>query len=245
MDSLSKATQKWVRSLHQKKYRKQLNQFVAEGPKVVEALLEAGMPAEVVVATPDWLPPKGVQRAVVCTPNELKTLSQLETPNQVLAVFQQPSPVDDDILAHQEALLVLDGVKDPGNLGTLIRLADWFGLNHVVCSMDCVDVWNAKVVQSAMGSLGRIRVSYRALETWMPRQDRVFIGADLGAPSYRDYTPAGNWALVMGSESHGIRPEVHPLLHERVTIPSAPGSTAESLNVGVAAGILLAGLKRS
>ena len=244
MDSLSKATQKWVRSLHQKKYRKQLGQFVAEGPKVVEAFLLQGLKPEILLATPEWASAHPSQAVQWCKADDLKSISQLETPNQVLAVFAQPMDVDDAALEMESALLVLDGVKDPGNAGTLIRLADWFGLNCVVCSTDCVDVWNAKVVQSAMGSLARIKVSYRELETWMPKEDRVFLGADLNAQPYQSLQVPHRWGLVMGSESHGMRPEVHACLHERVTILPAPGSTAESLNVGVAAGILLASLRR-
>ena len=146
---ISKNQQKYVRSLEQKKYRRRENAFVAEGPKVVGDLLEARFNARQIFATDEWLSQNAHDTAQVVTADELQRLSFLQHPQQVLAVFAIPEPSD----RHSRLCLVLDGVQDPGNLGTIIRIADWFGITTIYCSEDTADAWSPKVVQATMGSI--------------------------------------------------------------------------------------------
>ena len=211
---------KKIKSLQQKKFRKQLGLFVAEGEKVVQELLASLYVVEDVFRVGDNISSK-----------ELERISSLKTPNNVLAVARIKSEEPDFTVTS----ILLDGVSDPGNLGTIIRLADWYGIKQIVCSNDTVDCFSPKVVQSTMGSLFRVNVVYMELEDFITRSECPTQAAVMDGDS--DYKCPGKFNLLMGSESHGIRNDLDRMADKRITIKRI--GEAESLNVGVATGILL------
>ncbi|MCC2544814.1 RNA methyltransferase [Hymenobacter sp. BT175] len=245
---VSKAVAKYVHALHLKKYRLREGAFLVEGGKSVRELLSSALLTERVFLTADFalktppLPP-GLPVEIV-TEEELTRLGTLATNNTALAVAKLPQepplPTGTDRL-----LLALDQVRDPGNLGTLIRLADWYGLAGVVCSDTCADPWAPKTVAATMGSFTRVPVWQRELPGWLGTlpPDVPVYGADLEGDNVhrQQLTPRG--VLVMGSESHGMRPEVLARLTQRLHIPGAGG--AESLNVAISAAILLDNFHRA
>lgn len=243
---LSKNEVKHIQSLGQKKGRATSGQFLAEGSKLVAELIHQRPELIVTIyATSSFLQQNGqslpaeVIREVSET--ELQRLSQLQTPNQVVAVVQQ-MPNNPLNLKKDGWILVLDGIRDPGNMGTMLRLADWFGLQGVVGSTDCADIYNPKVVQASMGSLFRIPYFETDLVAWLTSSGRSVVGAVLQGQPLQQVTFGGSGALVIGSEANGISDEVLELVQQRVSIPSYGG--AESLNAAVAAGILLWELKK-
>ncbi len=239
---ITKKQVKYIQSLSQKKLRDSEKQFVAEGPKIVDELLAIGRtPPVAIYATETWMNRTAVAGLPVqpVTDDELQRLSFLPAPNQVLAIFGQP--VAD--LPAGPWQLVLDGIQDPGNLGTLVRIADWFGISKIVCSADTADVYAPKVVQSSMASIARVSVLYTDLESYIKEQgDLSVIGAVLGGQPLSSLEVRLPAALVIGNESKGIRPGLLPLLTGTVTIPRI--GQAESLNAAVATGILLSHLVR-
>ncbi len=227
------ALKKRLRKLKQKKFRWQWQQFVAEGPKVVQDLLQAGLKADVILATQ----PTQYPQAQAVSEAELQALTQLSTSNEVLAIFNFPK------MTFQPELpfLVLDGINDPGNLGTLIRTADWFGLKQVVALPGTADVFNAKTVQSTMGSLGRVAVLYQEpqelFEKW--KASHLWLKADMaGTPLTEFRPPQQPWALVLGSESHGPS-SFWDEKTQALTLPKKGQSAIDSLNVGVAGSIFM------
>jgi len=170
---------------------------------------------------------------------ELERISQLTTPNQVVGVFKKVEskpPVTKDKIS-----LVLDGIQDPGNLGTIIRTADWFGVSHVICSMDCADVYNPKVVQATMGSIARVNIFYTDLLTWLERQHTLTVyAATLEGKDVTEMTALKEGLIIVGNESKGIRDELVQFANERITIPKK--GKADSLNAAVATGIILSKL---
>ena len=239
---VSKSQVKYIQSLSHKKFRDEAGVFVAEGPKIVGELLRIpGLRCRQIFAVREWLENAGSGTAPMqeIEEEDLVRISSLAAPNQVLAVFEKPGFRAADF--GKGITLVLDGIQDPGNLGTLVRLADWFGLTTVLCSGDSADVYNPKAIQATMGSVGRVQVCY---------DDPVAVaGGYPGLPVYatvlggRDlYTigrPERGW-IVIGNESKGIRPALLALASERLTIPGA--GRAESLNAAVAGGIVLSWL---
>lgn len=222
---LSQSTIKKIRSLHKKKFRKEHYEFIVEGVKVVEELLMSDYEV-VAIYSADSL-----QCAIQISEKELFRISALQTPNQVLAVVKMAEFVADGT----KSAIVIDGVRDPGNLGTIIRLADWYGIEQVVCSVDSAECFNPKVVQASMGSLFRVKVTYTDLEAYLSKSKLTSFAAviDGGAA----VSTENNFNLIMGSESHGIRNSLDTLADQRITIEKI--GAAESLNVGVATGILL------
>src|SRR5689334_23160614 len=199
---LSKSEIKDIQSLSHKKFRDALNLFVAEGPKIVSELIElAPEMIENVYAVSSWTGANGKQKITEISEQELQRISQLQTPNQVLAVvrkFESKEPSKDSFS------LYLDTIQDPGNFGTIIRTADWFGIQNVVCSAGCADLYNPKVVQSTMASLARINVYYEEENNWLQGQNVPIYAAVLkGKPLY-DYPRATTGILVIGNESKGI-----------------------------------------
>ena len=251
---LSKRLAKDLRALHAKKGRLAAGQFLVETPKAVQSFLESGWEPVTVVATSDWWatvpaqPSWGPQTAAfVATLSGMAEASALETPSSVLGVFSLPS----ETLPSGEPLrgihLVLDGVRDPGNLGTIVRLADWFGAAGVWLSEDSADAFQPKVVQASMGSLARMPVRRLPLEpllrTWKTAGIPLWATDMEGTPLAKTQAPE-TVAVVLGNEGRGISPEIRALCTEVVTIPRvAPG--AESLNVANAAGIVLFELTRA
>jgi TrmH family RNA methyltransferase len=237
---ISKSQVKYIQSLSHKKFRDEAGVFVAEGPKVVGELLRIpGMRCRQVYAIKEWIAvATGLAGVPVLEAGEpdLERLSALATPNQVVAVFEKPVFPPPDF--NKGITLVLDGIQDPGNLGTLVRVADWFGLSAVLCSRDCADVYNGKAIQSTMGSVGRVPVVYAdpiavvSGYSGLPVIAAVLGGRDLYAMGRVD-----SGFILIGNESKGIRAGLLELATDQVTIPGA--GRAESLNAAVAGGIVL------
>jgi TrmH family RNA methyltransferase len=240
---LSKAQNKHIRSLTQQKFRNEYRLFVAEGVKVANEWLQSANPVQMIIATELWAAanidlmsrhPEATLHIISDT--ELSTLSALQTPNQVLLVIPYPEAKSIPIL--NEWYLVLDDIQDPGNMGTIIRIADWFGINHIICSQGCVDIYNPKVVQSAMGGHLRVAVYEAELTDVLSSLPTPRFAATLGGSNvyYAGTHDAG--VLIIGNESKGISGKVAAMATHHITIPRRGG--AESLNAGVSAGILCA-----
>lgn len=239
---LSKPKVKYIQTLGQKKFRQQEKQFIAEGPRLVSELLQA-VPGHftAIYALPEWI--RENQALIGRVPVEeidaadLEKISQLSTPNAVLAILNQfdNSPVP---AAKGAITLALDAIRDPGNLGTIIRIADWFGIANLVCSTECAELYNPKVVQSTMGSIARVHLAYTSLTDWLKANDGIATYAAMldGKP----VAAAGKikeGILVVGNEAQGVSPGVEALVQTKITIPRIGG--AESLNAAVATGIIL------
>jgi RNA methyltransferase, TrmH family len=240
---LGKIKTKYIQSLYQKKNRDAEGLFIAEGPKIVNEVLTAA-PAllNAVYALPEWLDmhPQAKPVTTVITAAELEKISQQQAPNQVLAVVKQfaARPLPD---ARLQPVLALDGIQDPGNLGTLIRIADWFGVPHIVCGEGCADLYNPKVVQATMGSLLRVAVHYTRLDAYLQNQKGMPVyAAVLNGEPLPNSPGFDKGILLIGNESKGISTGLLPLVTKRVSIPGRGG--AESLNAAVAAGIILSHL---
>lgn len=224
---LSTSHIKKIKSLHQKKFRKEYGLFLAEGEKIVGELIRSDLEIVEMYATMEF------QGAQVITNKELTRISSLKNPNKVLAVARIPGFVANP----SGSAILLDGVNDPGNLGTIIRIADWYGIDQVICSPDCADCYNPKVVQATMGSLFRVKLVYTDLEAYLSNSDLDSYAAVMNGDLIQSPAPSNGFNLIMGSESHGIRQDLDQLADHRVTINRV--GVAESLNVGVATGIIL------
>ena len=247
---ISKNKIKYIRSLELKKNRNKEGKFVAEGFKVVDDLL-ALQPADLIVATQEWLHGKhfAAQTEVIeVTEEELKKVSFLQHPQQVLAVFKQATSGDYSINTN-ELNLALDGVQDPGNLGTIIRIADWFGITHIYCSQDTADVYNPKVGQATMGSIARVKVEYGdllGLVESLPADVPVY-GTLLDGDNIYQQTLENRGLIVMGNEGKGISPALAKKVNHKLLIPNFPEgrATADSLNVAIATAITCSEFRRN
>ena len=254
--AISKNQIKFIRQLEQKKFRRREGLFVAEGTKVVGDLLAHYKPHSL-FATNEWLTEHS---SVIChlpsaitevTDEELRRLSFLQHPQQVLALFPIPLPTDisltSQLSTHTKLSLALDGIQDPGNLGTIIRIADWFGIEQIFCNTDTVDAWNPKVVQATMGSIARVNIIYINLSEFLDTLPSGFpvYGTLLDGDNIytQPLTPHG--IIVMGNEGNGISPEIRQKVNRRLLIPSyRTDDTAESLNVAIATAIICAEFRR-
>ncbi|HMN90068.1 MAG TPA: RNA methyltransferase [Saprospiraceae bacterium] len=246
--TLSKQHIQFVRSLQLKKFRQKYNNFVVEGDKMVrEILQQQHIRMASLYALPEWLDANALLLTYCnvpmhpISPAELHKISGLSTPNQVLAVADIPEPPTITSLALEGFSLYLDQIQDPGNLGTLLRIADWFGLRYVFCSPGCVDVYNPKVVQASMGAILRVP----CLERNLPELTAAFptlpiCGAVLDGDNLFRTTLPQHGLIVIGNESRGIAEDTAALLTNRLTIPAPQHAGAESLNAAVAAGIIIA-----
>ena len=251
---LSKNQAKLVRSLQSKKQRSQQGLFVAEGNKTVLDLIEGQMDLLFWCATPSWLEKESglldrlETKVLEVDPKVLSQISSHQSPQGLLGVFKIPEIQISDQQFSSGLTLMLDKINDPGNLGTLVRIADWFGIQHVVCSPDCVDVFNPKSVSASMGSLARIQVHYTSLVELFQNASAKYpgigiYGAILHQPSvYEASLPKDAW-LVLGSESHGVSEDLLPHISHPISIPAFGG--AESLNVATAGAILCSEFKRN
>lgn len=247
---ISKNKIKYIRSLELKKNRNKEGKFVAEGFKVVDDLL-ALQPADLIVATQEWLHGKHLAdqtEVIEVTEEELKKVSFLQHPQQVLAVFNQAQDGDFSINT-QELSLALDGVQDPGNLGTIIRIADWFGITHIYCSQDTADVYNPKVVQATMGSIARVKVEYGnllALVESLPADVPVY-GTLLDGDNIYQQQLENRGLIVMGNEGKGVSPALAKKVNRKLLIPNFPEgrATADSLNVAIATAITCSEFRRT
>lgn len=239
--ALSKNEIKLIKSLQVKKSRESNKLFVVEGVKLVTELLEQKKfkVESIFYSEPFGVDlPKDVHHFKI-SPNELERISGLVSPNKVLAVVKYPSIKPPNLDQHQ-LLLILDEISDPGNLGTILRTADWFGVNTIIASPTTVDLFNPKVIQASMGAVYRVNFIQQDLATCiadLKENDFTLVGANLNGKNLYDYTFSSKTALVMGSESHGIAPKIEKMLDETLTIPRI-GQT-ESLNVAIAAAVIL------
>jgi TrmH family RNA methyltransferase len=236
---LTKAFIKHIAQLHQKKYRKSSGLFIVEGKKSVREFLEMGFACEHLWVTDILKTEFTGFSCEVIDENSLKKMSALVHPPGVLAVFKIP---DDSVLNWNGLTVALDGIQDPGNLGTIIRLCDWFGVSQLICSVDTVDCFNPKVVQASMGSLSRVRVLYRDLSAALSEKPETLLvfGAFMDGKNVHETHLPGEGILVLGNEANGISAKIESQIQHKISIPqrNAHGQT-ESLNVASAAAILL------
>jgi RNA methyltransferase, TrmH family len=252
---LSKSRIQFINSLAINKYRKINRKFIAEGPKIVGELLLSGFVCEGIYALGGWIEnnltrlPKEIE-IIEITEKELKRISSLKTPNQVVAVVNMPLEAPTEIPVPQENIvLLLDGISDPGNMGTIIRTADWFGIQNILCSENCVDVYNPKVVQATMGSIFRVNVNYVSPEKYLERLPKNIpvYATMLDGKNLYEAVQDKKCVLLIGNESHGISEYILPYVTKKIRIPDysfAKSFTAESLNASVAAAIVIAEFRR-
>jgi RNA methyltransferase, TrmH family len=241
---LSKKEVKDIQSLSLKKNREETKLFVAEGAKMARELVSL-VPSMIrgVFGLETWIRqqpsfPPGL-RVETITEETLEKISGLKTPNQVVVILEQ-FPVQQPMVKGWG--LYLDTIQDPGNLGTIIRTADWFGIKNIICSKGCADLYNPKVIQSTMGSIARVDVFYDENDTWLAEQQLPIYAASLHGKALSEIGETGSGILLIGNESKGIRKEFLQLAREKITIPRK--GHAESLNAAVAAGIILSHLIR-
>jgi TrmH family RNA methyltransferase len=250
---ISKNQIKYIRQLEMKKYRKREGLFVAEGPKVVGDLLRRYQPVAI-YATEEWIEtadtldaPRSTVHPTSVSPDELRRISFLQHPQQVLALFPVPDSTAAENSQFSALALALDGIQDPGNLGTIIRIADWFGIDTIYCSEDTVDAYNPKTVQATMGSIARVHIIYCNLlnlfET-LPADYPVYGTLLDGEDIYRQQL-SSEGIIVMGNEGNGISEAVRQRVNRRLLIPCyRQGDSAESLNVAIATAITCAEFRR-
>jgi TrmH family RNA methyltransferase len=212
-----------IRALQQKKFRKERGMFVAEGVKTVEALIQSNVEIIGIYTTEmlDFLNDVDDSLVHFIKQNELERISGLKSPNRVLAVAKNPEPKQIDW--NKNLILILDGINDPGNVGTIIRTAKWFGVDTIICSPECADAYDGKVVQSTMGALFHVNLRYEDLSIMMDEcrsNNFSIIGAAMNGESVYDCSNSTKTALVIGSESHGISKAVHEKCDHLVTIPN-------------------------
>ena len=248
---LSASKIKFIKSLEHKKFRQESGFFVAEGVKVVEELLLSDFKIEAIYLTSDCkLKNSESVECNIITPKELARISFLKTPNKVLALVKIPEYEFDIKSANKELILALDNISDPGNMGTIIRVANWYGISTVLCNNNCVDIFNPKVIQSAMGAVFRTKSIYSDLYQTLLNiknlNNSVIYSAELEGTSLYEIKINNSGIIVIGNESHGISPAISSLSDIKFKIPSFPpeNKSMESLNAGVAAGIICGEFRR-
>ncbi|RMA57727.1 TrmH family RNA methyltransferase [Ulvibacter antarcticus] len=237
---VSKSQIKLITSLQQKKYRDTNGLFIAEGQKLITELMEEGLNLHSVFGTSSFM--DASEKFSMVTERELQKLSALKKANGLLAVFEIPKP---RATTSEGLILALDAIRDPGNLGTIIRLCDWFGVEQLVCSKDTADCYNPKVVQASMGSIARVHIQYTDLSEYIKNMQLPVYGGVLnGNNIYSEETPE-NAIVIMGNEANGISDELIALLSHKITIPQfGKVQKTESLNVATATAILLSEFRR-
>jgi TrmH family RNA methyltransferase len=237
---LSKNEIKYIQSLSHKKTRDDEEVFIAEGVKLVNELLQSDIAIKKIYATKEWLNLHGnLPYAKEVQYDELKKISSQSTPHEVVAIARQKKSAKEPLL-KKKIILALDGIQDPGNMGTIIRIADWFGIDQVVAGHDTADLYNSKVVQSTMGSIARVNVWYKNLEEWLRNIGVQVYGALLNGKNIFDVQNVEEGILIIGNESKGIRKNLLQFVQHPLTIPKK--GNAESLNAAVATGIILSHL---
>ena len=247
---LSKAKIKEIRALDIKKFRDEQGLFVAEGNKLVSHLLQS-FDCEWLIANPHWLDIQGeirVKELIIAEENDIRKASFLKTPQDVLAIFRKPCYALEEVNPSVMLVLALDGVQDPGNLGTIIRIAGWFGIEHIVCSQDTTDAFSPKTVQASMGALAHVKVHYTNLAVFLKNNSSTPVyGAFLDGENIFNSNLTRHGVIVLGNEGNGIRPETTAFINKRIHIPSYPlgRPTTGSLNVATAAAIICAEFRRN
>lgn len=246
---ISKATIKKIHALDMRKFRRNERLFVAEGPKLVDELC-ATMKPVYIAALPEWISENakivsGTEYDIV-TPDELQRASLQKNPQQVIALFPIPEHRFCTEQLRNELVLMLDGVQDPGNLGTIARIADWFGIRNIICSAETADIYNPKAVQATMGALARVKFHYTDLLQLLSQYDGPVYGTFLDGENIYGQELSENGIIVMGNEGNGISQGVGEMINRRLYIPNYPigTQTTESLNVAIATSIVCAEFRR-
>lgn len=249
---LSKALQKRIASLENKKQRRESGLFVAEGSKTVLDLIAAGIVPEKVIATVNWLAENRLNASIEVIEvefEEMKRISFQQTPQGVMGIFRQPQYDTDTTIPQRELCLALDNVQDPGNLGTIIRIADWFGIENIFCSTGTADIYNPKTIQATMGAIGRVKVHYVDLPEMLAslKGKAPIYGTFLDGEVVYTKKLEKHGVIVMGNEGNGIGDECSRHITEKLLIPSYPEgrATSESLNVSVATAIICNEFRRN
>ena len=234
---LSKNQVKLIQKLHQKKYRNELNLFIVEGKKSINEFLQAGYTPQLLIATEAFTASVPQHLITPVSKDELRKVSTLQNPDEGLAVFEQPKHKG---ILQEGVIVALDNVQDPGNLGTIIRLCDWFGVETLLCNTQTVDCYNPKVVQASMGSLTRVAVHYLDLAAFLTTTALPVYTMDLEGENLYTTTFPKDCILILGNEANGISSEVRSLSNEVITIPRfSQHQRTESLNVAMAGAIIL------
>lgn len=246
---ISKATIKKIHALDMRKFRRNEQLFVAEGPKLVDELC-ATMKPVYIAALPEWISENakivsGTEYDIV-SPDELQRASLQKNPQQVIALFPIPEHRFCTEQLKNELVLMLDGVQDPGNLGTIARIADWFGIRNIICSAETADIYNPKAVQATMGALARVKFHYTDLLQLLSQYDGPVYGTFLDGENIYGQELSENGIIVMGNEGKGISQGVGEMINRRLYIPNYPigTQTTESLNVAIATSIVCAEFRR-
>ena len=238
--SLSKNHLKLITSLSQKKYRHKYKLFIVEGIKVVQEFLNSSYELEILFSTESSF--SYLDSFIEVSEQELKKISSLKTPNKVIALFKIPVQKNS---SSSGLIVALDAINDPGNLGTIIRLCDWFGIDQLLCSKETVDCYNTKVVQSSMGSLTRVAISYVDLKEYLTSVSVPVFIADMDGDNIYEMKPPTSAVLVMGNEANGISNSIKQIVSTKISIPRYGNSQlTESLNVATATAILLSEFRR-
>lgn len=250
---ISKNRIKTIHSLEIKKNRIEQNLFIAEGPKLIEELLKIYTP-KYIASLDSWFKDNrsSLHSSVVIdivTEEELKKTSLLQHPQKVIALFEIPhwyQKSNLDAIAKHELVLALDGVQDPGNLGTIVRVADWFGIKHIFCSPDTVDIFNPKAIQATMGAIAHVEVHYVDLEKELSLSTAPIYGTHLDGDNLYTQKLANNGVIVMGNEGRGVSKEIGSMVTQRLYIPPYPSNSdkVESLNVAIATSVVCAEFRR-
>ena len=248
---LSKALQKRISALENKKQRKESGLFVAEGSKTVLDLMAAGLKTDKLIATPEWLQGHTLHPGtdvVEVSNDEMRRISFQQAPQGVMGIFHQPQHQPDTSAPQQQLCLALDNVQDPGNLGTIIRIADWFGIEDIFCSVGTADIYNPKTIQATMGAIARVKVHYVDLPSFIAslKGKAPIYGTFLDGDNIYSKNLESNGLIIMGNEGNGIGKECSEYVTERLFIPNYPvgRATSESLNVSVATAIICSEFRR-
>lgn len=246
--SLSKNKIKYIQSLKDKKHRIEHNTFVAEGYKIISELLTC-MKCQLLVSTSEFLSSidtTNIEEVIEVSNDDLMRASYLKTPQKVLGVFYQPI-YNSEVNWKEELILALDGIQDPGNMGTIVRLADWYGIKHIFCSYDSADIYNPKTTQATMGAIARVNIHYVDLDSFLKdHQNTPIYGTLLDGENIYEQSITKHGIIVMGNEGKGIRPNIERLINKKLFIPNYPidKQSSESLNVAIATAIVCAEFRR-
>lgn len=242
---LSKNKIKYIHSLRYAKYRQRFNKYVVEGDKIARTIIDKHLNSiENIICSQDWiesLSNKSIpqDKVIIASDKDIKEISAFKTPPKVILIVTIPSSEVNLSLINKQCSIYLDNVQDPGNVGTIIRIADWFGIDNVIRSKNTADFYNAKTSQSSMASMYNVNLLTADLGDLMTKGLKTSIfTADMDGTSIQDVTSQKSFVLVMGSEGKGVSEEINQLATEKITIPGSIGKDAESLNVAVATGII-------
>lgn len=237
---VSKNQLKLIKSLQQKKYRNEHGLFFVEGLKSTKELINSNLSLFKLLVTKPFINDFLDIEVDEIAASDLKKISALHNPSGVLAVFKIPKPQPINL---EGWTIVLDSIRDPGNLGTIIRLCDWFGVKNLVCSKETVDCFNPKVLQATMGSITRVHIAYKDLENFLSKVDVPIYGAFMQGDNIYAHKFPQEGILVLGNEANGISRKIEAIINKKITIPQFGQQSAESLNVATATAIILSEIK--